>query len=289
MRVDNAVIMAAGTSSRFAPLSYEKHKALTVVKGEVLIERQIRQLHEAGIKDVYIVTGYKAEQFGYLASEHNVKLIHNSEYLTRNNNGSIRAAREVLNNSYICSSDNYFNINPFEQDVDDSYYAAEYSDGPTDEWCLEEDGSGYISKVTVGGRDSWYMMGHTFWSCDFSAKFLRILEETYDTPDTRNNLWESLYLQHLDVLKMRIRKYDPGVIFEFDTLDELRRFDESYIDDSRSQLLKTVAGKLEVPEKDIINIRAKKDSTAEAVGFEFDCPKGHYVFLYDDQSIAGGK
>ena len=43
-RVDNAVIMAAGTSSRFAPLSYERPKALTEVKGEVLIERQIRQI-----------------------------------------------------------------------------------------------------------------------------------------------------------------------------------------------------------------------------------------------------
>ena len=33
MKVDNAIIMAAGTSSRFAPLSYESHKAMTVVKG----------------------------------------------------------------------------------------------------------------------------------------------------------------------------------------------------------------------------------------------------------------
>lgn len=30
--VDNAVIMAAGLSSRFAPLSYEKPKALMTVK-----------------------------------------------------------------------------------------------------------------------------------------------------------------------------------------------------------------------------------------------------------------
>ena len=41
--------MAAGTSSRFAPLSYEKPKGLLKVKGEILIERQIRQLQEAGI------------------------------------------------------------------------------------------------------------------------------------------------------------------------------------------------------------------------------------------------
>ena len=43
-KVDNAVIMAAGISSRFAPLSYEKPKALIPVKGEVLIERQINQI-----------------------------------------------------------------------------------------------------------------------------------------------------------------------------------------------------------------------------------------------------
>ena len=48
MKVDNAIIMAAGTASRFAPLSYEKPKALIEVHGEVLIERQIRQLREAG-------------------------------------------------------------------------------------------------------------------------------------------------------------------------------------------------------------------------------------------------
>lgn len=49
-KVDNAIIMAAGTSSRFAPLSYELPKALITVKGEVLIERQIKKLQMAGIK-----------------------------------------------------------------------------------------------------------------------------------------------------------------------------------------------------------------------------------------------
>ena len=62
----NAIIMAAGTASRFAPLSYEKPKALLHVKGEILIERQIRQLREAGISDIIIVVGYMAEKFYYL-------------------------------------------------------------------------------------------------------------------------------------------------------------------------------------------------------------------------------
>ena len=72
MKVDNAIIMAAGTSSRFVPLSYEKPKALLEVKGEILIERQIRQLMEAKIPEIYIVIGYKAEQLSYIQKKFGV-------------------------------------------------------------------------------------------------------------------------------------------------------------------------------------------------------------------------
>ena len=80
-RVENAVIMAAGLSSRFAPISYEKPKALICVRGEILIERQIRQLQEAGIKEIIVVVGYKKEQFQYLEKKLGVKVIENKEYL----------------------------------------------------------------------------------------------------------------------------------------------------------------------------------------------------------------
>ncbi|WP_259642045.1 sugar phosphate nucleotidyltransferase [Aggregatibacter aphrophilus] len=46
--------MAAGKSTRFAPFTYEKPKGLFNVRNEVLIERQICQLKEAGIKDIYL-------------------------------------------------------------------------------------------------------------------------------------------------------------------------------------------------------------------------------------------
>ena len=72
--------MAAGTSSRFAPLSYEKPKGLLKVKGEILIERQIRQLQEAGITDIIVVVGYMAEQFDYLKDKYGVKLALNEDY-----------------------------------------------------------------------------------------------------------------------------------------------------------------------------------------------------------------
>ena len=51
----NAIIMAAGMSSSFAPLSLETPKALLNVKDEIMIERQIGQLREAGIDEIVIV------------------------------------------------------------------------------------------------------------------------------------------------------------------------------------------------------------------------------------------
>ena len=281
MKADNAVIMAAGTASRFAPLSYERPKALIEVRGEVLIERQIRQLRDAGIDDVIIVTGYMKDRFGYLKDLYGVKLVENREYLKRNNNSTIMAVREYLSNTYICSSDNYFTINPFEKEAEDAYYAAVYSDGDTREWCMTEDEDGYISSVNIGGRNAWYMLGHAFWSREFSERFLKILDDIYDEPSTSGLLWEAIFMAHLYELKMKIRKYPGGIIFEFDTLDELRAFDESYINDTRSAIIKKIAGKLCCSEKDIVNASAFRNSDTQASGFTFDVSDRHYRYSYD--------
>ena len=56
-KVNNAVILAAGSSTRFIPLSLEQPKGLFEVRGEKLIERQIEQLQNAGIKNITIVLG----------------------------------------------------------------------------------------------------------------------------------------------------------------------------------------------------------------------------------------
>lgn len=283
MKVDNAIIMAAGTASRFAPLSHEKPKALIEVRGEVLIERQIRQLREAGIEEVVVVIGYKAEQFEYLKDKYGVVLIHNPDYLTRNNNSSIYVAREYIKNSYICSSDNYFITNPFESDVDESYYAAVYIEGETGEWCISED-DGWIKNVKVGGQDSWVMLGHVFWSESFSRSFLHILEDEYEWPETADKLWETIYIEHINELPMKIRKYPADFIFEFDTLDELREFDDSYINNTRSRILTKIAGELGVEEKEIRSVKAFKDKDNAAAGFTFETGK-KYKYYYKTETM----
>lgn len=283
--VDNAVLMAAGTASRFAPLSYEKPKALITVRGEVLIERQIRQLQEAGVPEIYVVTGYKGEMFDYLEEKFGVHIVHNPDYLKRNNNGSIYAVRNILKNTYICSIDNYFTENPFEREVSDCYYAGVYANGPTKEWCMDCDEDGTIRNVTIGGENAWYMLGHAFWDEAFSKKFVEILEREYDQPETVNLLWEGIYMKHLNEFSMKMRKYEDDVIFEFDTLDELREFDPTYVTDTRSAILKKLASELGRPEQDITAVTAYKDDSNEAAGFTFLCGGVEYRYAYGDQTL----
>lgn len=288
-KVDNAIIMAAGYASRFAPISYECPKALMKVKGEVLIERQIRQLKEAGIDSIIIVIGYMKERFYYLQDKYAVQLVENPVYNVRNNHSSIYAVRNQLNNTYICSADNYFTVNPFESEVEQAYYAALYAPGETKEWCLTLDEDDWITGVSIGGNGQWYMLGHVFWSEEFSKIFRRILEEEYGREETRDKLWEALYIEHLDLLKLKVRKFADHEIYEFDSLEELREFDRSYMEHSGSAILQSIADILHCLEKDIIHIIPEHDAANHTAGFSFTCRNCRYIYRYENKQLERKK
>lgn len=248
----NAIIMAAGTSTRFVPLSAEIPKGLLSVNGEVLIERQIRQLQEAGVTDITVVVGYKAEMFGYLKDKYGVSLVFNEDYYRYNNTSSLIRVLDRLGDTYICSSDNYFPNNVFMEKPSDSYYSALYAEGYTGEYCLSVDVDDCIRAATVGGRDSWYMVGHVYFSNYFSEMFREILRRDYEREEIRLGYWEDVYINHIDDLPdMKIHRYHDHDIEEFDTLDELRLFDTSYLKDTRSSVIKQLARTLKCGEEEL--------------------------------------
>jgi CTP:phosphocholine cytidylyltransferase-like protein/thiamine kinase-like enzyme len=278
-KVDNAIIMAAGMSSRFAPLSYEFPKGLLEVKGERLIERQIKQLREAGIEEIIIVVGYMKEKFFYLEDKYNVKILVNNDYYKRNNNSTLYVAQKHLKNSYICSSDNYFEINVFEPYVYDSYYSSVFNKGCTDEYCITTNSQGILTEVTVGGENKWIMIGHAYFSKDFSKKFLDILLTEYNDIGVDQMLWEDIYAKHIKDLDMYINKYEDYEIFEFDTLDDLRKFDPKYINNTDSKILKNICKVLECSEADIQSIDPIKKGLTN-ISFLFQCKGKKYVYRH---------
>lgn len=254
-KVDNAIIMAAGMSSRFAPISYEKPKGVLSVKGEVMVERQIRQLKEAGIDDITLVVGYKKEEFFYLEDMFGIQIVINPDYATRNNNSTIKRIEGKLGNTYICSSDDYFTENPFEAYVYESYYSAVFAEGRTDEYCIRFKGKEKrIQEVVIGGVDEWVMLGHVYWDRGFSQAFKRILDEVYEDPSTYGKLWEDIFIEHIVELPMVVRQYSPDAIWEFDSLDELRAFDPEFINNVDSDILDNICAVLHCKRSDIKGI-----------------------------------
>lgn len=236
-KMENAVIMAAGFSSRFRPLSDICPKSLLPVKGEILIERQIRQLQEAQIENIYVVVGYKKEMFLPLETKCGVHIIENPEYAVKNNISTLYAVRQFLGNTYICSSDNYFPDNPFSSHESCAYYSACYAGGNTDEYCLTTDCTGRISQVKIGGENSWYMCGHACFDKKFSQQFAAFLESDYELPGRDNYYWENLYMDHLESLDLKIKRFESDSILEFDTLDELQAYDTFYVERSLDETL----------------------------------------------------
>lgn len=280
-KVKNAVVMAAGMSTRFVPISLEKPKGLLVVKNEVLIERQIEQLQEAGIPEIVIVLGYKKEAFFYLEEKYDgIRIIINPEFNTKNNTHTIRLAKKYLDNTYICSSDDYFEENPFEEYVYQSYYAAEHVTEKTNEWYMIPDCKGNIACVKKNGDEGDIMLGHVYWDRAFSAAMVKILEEDYEIGHYDDTLWEQILMDHVKKLpSMKIKVYPKGTIFEFDSLDELRKFDSNYVNHTHSRILRNIAKVLQCREGDILNFRAIKEGLTNT-SFVFEVAKKKYVYRH---------
>lgn len=277
-RVKNAVILAAGLSSRLAPLSFEKPKGLLTVRGEVLIERQIRQLKEAGINDITVVVGYLKEQFFYLEDKFGVKLVINEDYWKYNNTSSVALILDQLSNTYLCSSDNYFIENPFKTYEYSPYYSAEYACGKTEEYCLQTDGQGLITNVSIGGENSWYMIGHAYFDHNFSQKFVEFFQKDYQRADIKEKLWEDFYIEHLDKLKLYIKE-NRGNIFEFDNVDELKKFDPECLRQINSKILNNIAQIFNCGVDEIVDIKKIKEGMTNN-SFAFNIGDKRYVYRH---------
>lgn len=288
-RVDGALIIAAGFGSRFVPLTFETPKGLLEVFGERMIERQIKQLHEAGVRDITIAVGYLKEKFEYLIDKFDVTLLYNPEYSSKNTLTTIYRARKVLEgrNMYVLSSDNWMRENMYHGYECGAWYSSVLQKGETKEWCLSFNKKGRITQVKVGGKDQWVMYGPAYFSREFSRMFLPVLEAYYKTPGTEQFYWEQVYVDMLegeargrleedrellkaaeeasglpalrwDEIEMDVNRQREDQVYEFENLEELRLFDTKYQRQSDNEAMSLVSSVFQVPESEIHDIRCLK-------------------------------
>ena len=279
-RVKNAIILAAGSATRFIPLSLEQPKALYEVRGEKLIERQIQQLHEAGIKDISVVIGYKKNMFEYLREKYNVTLVFNPLYNVKNNIESLRIARGKISNSYICVCDCYFVENPFHQYEYCSFYAGYFSNKQEDEFYARIDEDSRIVFMDKGNNIGCMLLGHSFWTKDFSESFFNLVEMDQSRGEYDNKFWEWLVKDNLEKLPaLYYKEYALGDIFEFDYFEQLRQFDTSYISHAQSDILRNIKLVFRCDEEDIVDFRTVSEGLTNT-SFVFKIEGKDYIYRH---------
>lgn len=271
-RVQNAVILAAGASTRFIPLSLERPKGLFEVRGEPLIERQIQQLQEAGIRDITLVLGYKKEMFFYLEEKYGVKFLINPLFQVKNNIESLRLAGNLLDSTYVCVSDSYFLENPFHQFEYQSFNAGHSLDHAAQEMYVQTDGTGKIIHMAENQPKGMILLGHAYWNRDFSQAFLQLAEADRETGRYDQQFWEWMVKDHLDQLPpLYLKEYEYGNIFEFDYFEELRQFDAQYLSHTHSQIIRNIKLVFRCDEEDIAHFRnVSKGMTNTSFVFTID-------------------
>ena len=94
-----AVILAAGLGSRLRPITNDVPKCMVSVNGIPIIDKQILNLVQNGIKDICVVSGYKGDVLAqHLKLKYPfVTIINNARYSETNNMYSLYLARDFVN------------------------------------------------------------------------------------------------------------------------------------------------------------------------------------------------
>lgn len=94
------VILAAGMAKRLRPLTDIRPKCLLEVAGRTLLQRTVEAMQMAGVSELVVVTGYKAEMIcNFLVDRFpslHITFLHNADYEHNNNIYSLWMAGQVV-------------------------------------------------------------------------------------------------------------------------------------------------------------------------------------------------
>ncbi|MCI9401993.1 MAG: NTP transferase domain-containing protein [Lachnospiraceae bacterium] len=231
-RVNKAIIMAAGTGKRMRPVTLETPKPLVDINGVRMIDTVIHGLHANGIYEIYVVVGYKREQFGCLVGEYpGIVLINNPYYDVCNNISSLYVARAHIENSIILDGDQIiYNSQILLPDFEHSGYNAIWTEQETNEWLMTVEDGIVTHCSRTGGKNGWQLYSVSRWSAEDGRKLCRHLEIEFEEKKNWQIYWDDVAMFcYPEEYTLGIRQMHQGDLVEVDNLDELIALDARYM------------------------------------------------------------
>lgn len=229
-KIERAIIMAAGKGTRLLPVTNKVPKPLVKVNGISMIETVINSLKKNNINEIYIVVGYKKEQFSYLKDKYeNIKLIENPYYDSCNNISSLYVAREYIKNTFIIDGDQVIkNPDILNPQFQKSGYCASWA-YITNEWLMTVEDDRVVKCSRDGGKNGYQLYGISMWTEEDGEKLKEHLEKEFICNNNKQIYWDDVPMfVHFDEYNLGIRLIDHEDIFEIDSYDDLVRLDSSY-------------------------------------------------------------
>lgn len=249
----HAVILAAGYGMRMIPINYEQPKGLLNVYEEPIIERLIKQLHDAGIYDIDIVVGYLKEKFDYLIDKYNVKLTYNPLYGQKNNLYSLSLLADKIENSYILPSDIWLKDNPFSETELYSWYLLH--DVIDKESVVKLNRQKEI--IRTRGKDGQRMVGISYLTKGDAAKLRSNINEMVQKEENNELFWEEAFFNGEIPIQVYGKEISAENAFEIDSYEQLRELDDKS-DSLNVDILNLIAREMEVEVSDIQKIEVMK-------------------------------
>lgn len=268
-RPQRAVILAAGFGMRMVPINTETPKGLLQVHGERLMDRLIRQLHQAGIRDIRVVVGFLKEQYEYLIDEFGVELVVNPDYARKNNLHSVDRVRGALSDCYVVPCDLYCTENPFRTHEFYSWYMV--SEAPAPDSTVRVNRKQALIPVSENGNR---MIGICYLTADDGRKVSEKVHALCLDSRMDGAFWEeALYAEGKMLPAARV--VPEGQVVEINTYEQLRELDGDS-DQLQNDAIGTICRVFDASPRDITHITVLKKGMTNR-SFLFTCRGKQYI------------
>ena len=248
----NAIILAAGFGMRMVPINLLTPKGLLEVNGERLIERIIRQLHEAGVNDIKVVVGFMKEAFEYLIDDFGVDLVVNVDYSVKNNLHSLALVADKISNTYIVPCDIWSRTYPFNiVELYSWYTVSNESDEESSVYVNRKNELIKVREKAEGNR----MIGISYLT-EPESSVIREQLKAMDDEHHSDCFWEeTLFKKDRMILPAKVLNSED--IVEINTYEQLREID-SGSNQLKSNALDAIVSALDCQENEIVDINVLK-------------------------------